>query len=67
MDALRVAGNLLADDAGRIRIVLGTTDAPDGMCIDDLDIERTGRRAIMRTNGPCGAQSERLVHDAEAT
>ena len=51
MLALGVTGDLGADDAGRVIVVLGAMHAADGALVDQLDVERAGRRAIVRTGG----------------
>ena len=51
MNALGVACDLGANDTGRIGIVLGAADAPNGVLVEDLDFERAGRRTIVRTGG----------------
>ena len=48
MDALGIARDLGADDAGRVAVVLGAVDAADAVRSEQLDVERAGRRAIMR-------------------
>jgi hypothetical protein len=47
MDALGVARDLGANDAGGIVIVLGAVDSPDPVAVQQFDVERTGRRAIV--------------------
>ncbi len=49
MNTLRIAGNLGADHTRGIAVVLRTTDAADCTLIQQLDIKRTGGRAVMRT------------------
>jgi hypothetical protein len=49
MNTLGIAGNLGADYTSGIAVVLRTTDAADCTFIQQLDIKRTGGRAIMRT------------------
>ena len=49
MDAVGIARDLGADDACRVAVVLGAMHAADAVAVQDLDIERAGRRAIMRT------------------
>ena len=51
MDALGVAGDLGADDASRIGLVLRAANAPDALALDDLHIQRAGRGAIMGADG----------------
>ena len=42
VDALGIAGDLLADDAGGVAVVLGAAHAADGALIQQLDLERAG-------------------------
>jgi hypothetical protein len=49
MNTLGIAGNLGADHTSGIAVVLRTTDAADCTLIQQLDIKRTGGRAVMRT------------------
>ena len=51
MDALGIARDLGADDTGRIGLLLGTSDTTNRLAADHLDVERAGRRAIVRTGG----------------
>src|SRR5262249_45494877 len=51
MNAFRIARDLGADDAGRVGLLLGAADPADALATDHLDIEGTGRRAIVRTGG----------------
>jgi hypothetical protein len=67
VDALGIARHLLADDAGRVGIVLGAAHAPDGVRIDDLDVERAGRRAVVRAHGARDALGDGAVHRGKAT
>ena len=62
MDALGVARHLGADDARRIGLVLGAMDAADARAVDDLDIERADRRAVMRTDGGAALNLRLSVH-----
>ena len=62
MDAVGIAGDLGADDAGRIAVGLGAMDAADAVAIEQLDLERAGRRAIMRTGRMADAELGVLVH-----
>jgi hypothetical protein len=48
MDALGVTCDLGADHARRVGLQLGAADPTDRGIIDHLDVEATGRRAIMR-------------------
>ena len=50
MDALGIARDLGADDAGRVGVVLGAVNAPDLVVAQQLHVERAGRRAIVRTD-----------------
>ena len=49
MDALGIARDLGADHACRVGVVLGAADPADGVIVEDLDVERAGRRTIVRT------------------
>ncbi|MGY3661027.1 tripartite-type tricarboxylate transporter receptor subunit TctC [Bradyrhizobium sp. USDA 376] len=62
MDALGVAGDLGADDAGRIGLLFRTTHAADAAAFEHLDIEGTGRGAIMRTGRMADFDLGVLVH-----
>src|SRR5260370_39822434 len=67
MDALGVARHLGADDACRIALQLGAAHPADGGIVDDLDIEGTGRRAIVRTGGMPDLDLCLLIHTAIGT
>ena len=60
MDALGVARDLGADHARRIDVVLGAADAADGAAVEDLDLERAGRWAVMRTSRGRDAGADRV-------
>ena len=62
MDALGIAGDLLADDTQRIGILARPAHPPDGVVIEELDLERAGRRAVMRTGGKPGLDVGTDVH-----
>ena len=62
MNALGVARDLGADDAGGIGLQLGAADPADRAAVDHLDIERAGRRAIVRTGGVADIDLGMLVH-----
>ena len=62
MDALGVARDLGADDAGGIGLQLGAAHPADGVAVDHLDIEGAGRRAIVRTGGMPDVDLGMLVH-----
>ena len=62
MDALGVARDLGADHAGRVGIVLGAADTADGALVEDLDLERAGRRAVVRTGRGSDAGADGLIH-----
>ena len=49
VDALGIARDLGADDAGRVAVGLGAVDAADAAVVEQLDVERAGRRAVVRT------------------
>src|SRR5205823_4581181 len=63
MDALGVAGDLGADHASRVGLLLRTADAANAAALDHFDIERAGRRAIVRTGGVADLDLGALVHD----
>ena len=67
MNALGIARDLGADDAGGIGLQLGAAHPADRGTIDHLDIERAGRRAIVRTGGMPDVDSWLLVHAPIAT
>jgi len=67
MNALGIARDLGADHPGRIALQLGTTDAADALAVDHLDIERAGRRAIVRTGGMLDLDLGVLVHGSIAS
>ena len=48
--ALGVARDLGADDARRVAVVLGAVHAADAVVVEELDIERAGRGAVVRTD-----------------
>ena len=62
VDALGVARHLGADHARRVAVVLGPAHAADRASVDDLDLERAGRRAIVRTGGVAPLDARREVH-----
>jgi hypothetical protein len=62
MDALGIARDLGADHAGRIALLFGTAHPADAGIIDHLDIERAGRRTIVRTGGMPDIDLGVLVH-----
>jgi hypothetical protein len=50
MDALGIARDLRADDAGRIGVVGRAAYATNRARIEDFDLERAGGRTIMRAS-----------------
>src|SRR5712675_910773 len=62
VNALGIAGDLGADDAGGVGLLLGTANPADALAIDHLDVERAGRRAIVRTGGVADVNLGMLVH-----
>ncbi len=64
MDAFGVARDLGADDAGRVAVVLRAVHPADAVRPEDLDVERAGRRAIVRTGRMADADGGVLVHVA---
>ena len=65
MDALGVARDLGADDARGVGLLLGTPHPADAAAFDHLDVERAGRRAIVRTGGMADIDLGVLVHAAK--
>src|SRR5262249_27619526 len=49
MYALGVARHLRADHAGGVAVVGGAANPADGALVEDFDLERAGRRTIVRT------------------
>ena len=62
MNALGIARDLFADDAQRVAVFLGAPDAADGVGIEKFDLERAGRRAIMRADRIAGLDVRADVH-----
>src|SRR5690606_20485801 len=62
VDALGVSGDLLADDAGGIGIVLRATHAAHTAIGEQIDIKRADGRAVMRADGADGALGDGSVH-----
>ncbi len=62
VDALGITGDFFADDAGGVGIILGAADAADGVIVDDFDIERAGRWAIVRADRTGDAGDDGFVH-----
>src|SRR5579872_2727744 len=62
MNALGITRDLGADDAGRVGLQLGAAHPADGLAAYHLDIECTGRRAIVRTGGMADFDLGVLVH-----
>ena len=60
VNALGIAGNLGADHAGGVAVFLGAANTPYLAGIEDFDIERAGRRTIMRTGGMARAEKDSL-------
>ena len=58
------ARHLLADDAGRVRIVLGAAHPANGPLVDQFDVERAGRRTIVRADGAADTGRHRSIHRA---
>ena len=67
MDAVGIAGDLGADDARRVAVGLGAMDAADALAVEQLDIERAGRRAIMRTGRMADPELGVLIHGGNLT
>ena len=66
MDALGIARDLGADDAGGVGLLLGTAHPADAAAVDHLDVERAGRWAIVRTGGMADIDLGVLVHSMKA-
>lgn len=62
MDTFGVARDLGADDTGGIGLQLGPADPADALALDHLDVERAGRRTVMRTGGVADVDLGVLVH-----
>ena len=62
MDPLGISRDLRADDAGGVAVVGGAMNPPDGLPVDQFDVERAGGRAIMRTGGVAYFGAEGRVH-----
>ena len=63
MDALGVARDLGADHAGGVGVVRRAVHAADGARVEHLDLERAGRRAIVRTGRSADPDRLRLEAD----
>ena len=59
---LRIARDLGADDARRVVVVLSAADAADRVVAKDLDLERAGRWAIVRTGRCEDPGANGLIH-----
>ncbi len=62
MDALGVARDLRADDAGRVALIARAVDAADARAVDHLDVERADGRAVVRTDRGTSHDVEGRVH-----
>ena len=62
VDTLGVARDLRADDAGGVGLLFRASDATDGCVVNHLDVERAGRRAIMRAGGMLDVDFSTCVH-----
>src|SRR5258705_1390194 len=62
MNTLGIARDLGADDACGIALQLGAAHPADRGTIDHLDIQRAGRRTIVRTGGMPDVDLGLLVH-----
>src|SRR5262249_46294313 len=67
VDALGIARDLGADDAGRVGLLLRTAHAANTAAVEHLDIERAGRRAVVRTGGMADLDPGVLVHAKTVT
>ena len=63
MHALGVARDLGADDARRVAVVLGAVQTADAVAAEELDIERAGRRAVVRTGRVADGELGVGVHE----
>src|SRR5580704_16191918 len=73
MDALGVAGDFLADDAGGIVVAHRAAHPADALAVQPFDVERAGAGAVMRANrgndgdacfdvlGPCARRIGMIV------
>lgn len=62
MNAVGIAGDLGADDASRVAVGLGAMDAANAVFVEQLDFERAGGRAVVRTGRMAESQLGVLVH-----
>src|SRR6202000_3284256 len=67
MDALGIARDLGADHTGGIGLEFGTAHPADGLAVDHFDIERAGRRAVVRTGGMPDVDLGVLVHSSRGS
>ncbi len=58
--ALGVAGDLGADDAGGVGLRARAAHPPDPLCVDALDLERAGARAIVRAHAGDNVEGQRI-------
>src|SRR5690606_1565044 len=56
MDALGVTVDFLADDAGGVGIILGAAHPTDRTLVHQIDVQRAGRRTIVRADGADSAE-----------
>jgi hypothetical protein len=49
MHAVGITGDLGADDAGGVAVALGAMEATDSSAVQQFDVERAGRGAVVRT------------------
>ena len=62
VDALGVAGDLRADDAGRVGLALGPMQPANRSAVDQLDFERAGGRTIVGAGRVADVDLGELVH-----
>src|SRR5687768_10192478 len=62
MNALGIAAHLLADDARCVAVGFGAANTADRMAVENLDLERAGRRTVMRADGEPGLDVLANVH-----
>src|ERR1700677_407770 len=63
MDALPIASDFGADDAGCVGLIPRAMDAADALAPDHLDVESTNRGAVVRTDGGTPRNLGDRVHE----
>ena len=64
MHPLGITRDFGADDAGGVGVIFGAADATDRLVAVNLDLERAGRRTIVRTSRSGDTGADGLVHCA---